>query len=123
MLSLIKVEKGWHYYDGPKKRGEPVEPGKYYRLDFRPDKPTRKKLGLIAVYRPNGRFEWLAPPEPWVKRALDGFLPYPMTPSPNVNWGLVGIPKEKLREWQQLFVGLCWAKLEANRDFRQVAPC
>jgi hypothetical protein len=102
-----------------------IAPGKYYMFQgMKPSDVQKKRLQLMACSNRTGRFMWLAPYEPWVKRMLDGSLIQVPAKLETVDWSLIGIRQELVRRWQQWLLNECYTYLRAGLEYRRgwVAP-
>lgn len=102
-----------------------IAPGFYYRFDgFKPSDVQKKRLQLMACSSRTGRFMWLAPFEPWVKRMLDGSMIAFPEPDNTLDWKMLGICKDAARRWQQQLVNECYTYLRHGLQYRKgwIAP-
>jgi len=132
VIQLITVSEGWQRYAGSE-QGAPIEPGEYYSVQVRKPKSKdpetlknwdkfRNSLCLVPAKPPTGGFCWLAPAEPWVKQVLLGRLNQPIhRADPNsIDWEMLRVGPDDLRDWQRDFVCQAWAAVTAGRRFHRV---
>lgn len=110
MLSLIEIKPGEaHAYKQP---DSPIEPGRYFKfggfLPKNPEGEAKKKILELKAVELKGRFTWIAPCEPWVKRIQDGQLFSEPTLNEEPRWDLIGIDPNILRSWQREFAKEVW---------------
>lgn len=118
MLTRIGIQAGWHRY----KSDTPIDPGFYLVFSARPTEPQKRALGLVAASSPQGRFCWLAPDEPWVRRVVTGLLDAPSWgQSVPTDWPLFGLSPAGLRPWQQVFLADAFSALSQGLPYRRAA--
>lgn len=121
MLTKIDVGHGWLRY----KSTTPIRPGPYYRLDFRPDQLTKKRLGTLAAQDEFGRFAgFLCPQEEWVVWVLKGMFVKEVASYGRPNdgiWSVLGLDPRDYYPWQQAFIQDCANCIGRDQEYRRLA--
>lgn len=119
MLTKIEVGTGWRRY----KSEQVIRPGEYYRCDVRrPDDVLKKRLGMMAVSDPAGRFMWICPYAAWVKHVIGGLILPELAcynQSDRTDWNLIGIDPARLRPYQRKFIVDGWNTVTNGHNYRR----
>lgn len=98
-----------------------IEPGIYYAyMPTAADRADKEKFNVkkrileLKAVEVRGRFMWLAPYEPWVKRIVDGQLLSTPILNEEPDWSLIGIRPELLRSWQKEIITDVWNHLRSG---------
>lgn len=121
---LTKIEVGENEVSRYKQESF-IAPGLYYQYQgFKPSDVQKKRLQLMACSSRAGRFMWLAPFEPWVKRMLDGSMITVPLMSETLDWSMMGVCKDTARRWQQQLAEECYNYLRHGLQYRKgwIAP-